>query len=94
MLVNIIFQVLTSVRQKVDSFSFTIPKFENLLLRARRTLVAREENWRLGQFDPALMQSPKTSNVVYKKTQSPTLNDIANKAKGKFTSITMVTNCQ
>jgi len=44
--------VLASVRQKVDHCSYTIPNFEQLLLKARVNMIAREENWRLG-IDPA-----------------------------------------
>ncbi|WAQ99642.1 F16A1-like protein [Mya arenaria] len=37
-------QVLTSIRQRVDHYSYTIQNFEALLLRARRTLAHREGN--------------------------------------------------
>lgn len=35
-------QVLTTVRQRVDHFSYTVQNFEELLLRARRTLAQKE----------------------------------------------------
>lgn len=36
------------MKQKVDHFAYTVPSFDKLLLRAKRTLIAREEEWRLG----------------------------------------------
>lgn len=49
-------QVIASVRQKVDHCSYTIPNFEQLLLKARMTLIVREENWRHG-IDPNQIQN-------------------------------------
>lgn len=46
--VKSLLQVLTSLKQKVDHFAYTVPSFDKLLLRAKRTLIAREEEWRLG----------------------------------------------
>ncbi|XP_062576327.1 FHF complex subunit HOOK-interacting protein 1B-like isoform X2 [Saccostrea cucullata] len=46
--VKSLLQVLTSLKQKVDHFAYTVPNFDGLLLRAKRTLIAREEEWRLG----------------------------------------------
>ena len=53
---NIFVQVIASVRQKVDHCSYTIPNFEQLLLKARMTLIVREENWRHG-IDPNQLQN-------------------------------------
>ncbi|XP_060080031.1 FHF complex subunit HOOK-interacting protein 1B-like [Ylistrum balloti] len=81
-------QVLTSVRQKVDNYSYTIPNFEDLLLQARQNLASREENWRLGRNYSFLPQNvattpttPKTSpinniNVQIKEKKKLSLTDL------------------
>ena len=38
-----LFQVVGSVKHKVDCYSYTVKDFESLLLRARRFLAWREE---------------------------------------------------
>ncbi|XP_033743484.1 FTS and Hook-interacting protein-like isoform X2 [Pecten maximus] len=81
-------QVLTSVRQKVDNYSYTLPNFEDLLLQARQNLATREENWRLGRNYSFLPQNvattpttPKTSpinnvNVQIKEKKKLSLTDL------------------
>lgn len=54
------------VRQKVDHYSYTVPKFDSLLLQAHRNLDMREENWRLGR-DPVLL----SNSTQEQKKQQP-----------------------
>ncbi|XP_021344716.1 FTS and Hook-interacting protein-like isoform X2 [Mizuhopecten yessoensis] len=81
-------QVLTSVRQKVDNYSYTLPNFEDLLLQARKNLATREENWKLGRNYSFLPQNvsttpttPKTSpinnvNIQIKEKKKLSLTDL------------------
>ncbi|CAC5380908.1 Protein FAM160A1,FTS and Hook-interacting protein,UPF0518 protein CPIJ015043,FTS and Hook-interacting protein homolog [Mytilus coruscus] len=62
--VKSLLQVIASVRQKVDHCSYTIPNFEQLLLKARMTLIVREENWRHGIDPNQIQNNAVTVNVA------------------------------
>eukprot|EP00105_Crassostrea_gigas_P044074 XP_019928222.1 PREDICTED: FTS and Hook-interacting protein isoform X4 [Crassostrea gigas] len=80
--VKSLLQVLTSLKQKVDHFAYTVPSFDKLLLRAKRTLIAREEEWRLG----CVTISPYRINTVSPVKPAP-VPENNNKDKKK-TSLT------
>lgn len=80
--VKSLLQVLTSLKQKVDHFAYTVPSFDKLLLRAKRTLIAREEEWRLG----CVTISPYRINTV-SPVKPPPVPENNNKDKKK-TSLT------
>ncbi|XP_045203836.2 FHF complex subunit HOOK interacting protein 1B-like isoform X4 [Mercenaria mercenaria] len=69
-------QVLTSVRQKVDHYSYTVQNFEALLLRARRTLAQREGL--LPERGQSLTPSPE---LVHNKLRASTVTEIPSKEK-------------
>lgn len=69
-------QVLTSVRQKVDHYSYTVQNFEALLLRARRTLAQREGL--LPERAHSLTPSPE---FIHSKLRSSTINEVPSKDK-------------
>ncbi|XP_062616269.1 uncharacterized protein LOC134277976, partial [Saccostrea cucullata] len=69
--------VLTSLKQKVDHFAYTVPNFDGLLLRAKRTLIAREEEWRLG----CVTISPYRINTVSPIKAKPVAE---NNNKGRY----------
>ncbi|XP_076117616.1 FHF complex subunit HOOK-interacting protein 1B-like isoform X2 [Mytilus galloprovincialis] len=80
--VKSLLQVIASVRQKVDHCSYTIPNFEQLLLKARMTLIVREENWRHG-IDPNQIQNnavtvsaPPPPEPVVKEKRKLSLTDL------------------
>nr|XP_022324300.1 FTS and Hook-interacting protein-like isoform X2 [Crassostrea virginica] len=58
--VKSLLQVLTSLKQKVDHFAYTVPNFDGLLLRTKQALTVREEEWRLGR----MTISPYRQNTV------------------------------
>ena len=74
------FQVLTSVRQKVDHYSYTVQNFEALLLRARRTLAQREGL--LPDRAHSLTPSPE---FIHSKLRSSTINEVP--SKGMITGL-------
>lgn len=76
--VKSLLQVLTSLKQKVDHFAYTVPSFDKLLLRAKRTLIAREEEWRLG----CVTISPYRINTV-SPVKLPPVPENNNKDKKK-----------
>ncbi|XP_056012705.1 FHF complex subunit HOOK-interacting protein 1B-like isoform X4 [Ostrea edulis] len=77
-------QVLTSLKQKVDHFAYTVPNFDGLLLRAKRTLIAREEEWRLG----CVTISPYRVNTVSPvKTKPVPENSNKDKKKSSLTDL-------
>ncbi|KAL3878304.1 hypothetical protein ACJMK2_030667 [Sinanodonta woodiana] len=65
-------QILTVVRQKVDHFSYTVQNFEQLLLRARRTLAAREGL--LPERGKSISPSPE---LIHLRTRATTVSDEA-----------------
>ncbi|XP_069130837.1 FHF complex subunit HOOK-interacting protein 1B-like isoform X3 [Argopecten irradians] len=81
-------QVLTSVRQKVDNYSYTLPNFEDLLLQARQNLATREENWRLGRNYSFLPQSAATTPTTTKTSPINNVNiQIKEKKKLSLTDL-------
>ncbi|XP_067663029.1 FHF complex subunit HOOK-interacting protein 1B-like isoform X1 [Haliotis asinina] len=71
-------QVLSSVRQRVDSYALTIPNFENLIILARKNLLSREESFFSAGFSPvpaSLGSSP------VKPIRAATISEIPTKEK-------------
>ncbi|KAK3575941.1 hypothetical protein CHS0354_001144 [Potamilus streckersoni] len=69
-------QILTVVRQKVDHFSYTVQNFEQLLLRARRTLAAREGL--LPERGKSISPSPE---FIHLRTRATSVYEVPSKEK-------------